>query len=198
MQTLRVEQLAIDRGDRRVLRGLGFEVAAGEIVHVMGANGAGKTSLLETLGGLRSPAAGRIEHRPAAAARHWIGHRNGLAAALSPLENLQFWARLEAEPLSEPQAMEALRGIGLHAQRHRPVSQLSTGQRRRAALARLLAVPRVWWFLDEPLAGLDAAGLDLVAVMLAEHATRGGAVVVTSHQPLPPSLPRLRTLTLSA
>jgi heme exporter protein A len=198
MQTLHVEQLAIDRGDRGVLRDLRFSVESGEIVHVTGRNGAGKTTLLETLCGLRAPRSGRIDGMPNATARHWIGHRNGLSPALSPLENLRFWAGLEGLALSEADAADALRQLGLQAQRHRPVGGLSTGQKRRAALARLTAVTRPWWFLDEPLAGLDAAGLSVFAGLLASHVGRGGAAVVTSHQPLPGDPAGLRTLALTA
>lgn len=185
MQTLHVERLAIDRGDRSVLRDLSFSVASGEIVHVVGRNGAGKTSLLETLCGLRAPREGRIDGRPEAGQRHWIGHRNGLSAALTPIENLRFWAGVEGLSLKPADAAEALRRLDLQGQRHRPLGSLSTGQRRRAALARLLAVPRVWWFLDEPLAGLDAAGLSIFGELLRAHADRGGSAIVSSHQALP-------------
>jgi heme exporter protein A len=191
---LSVEGLAIARGDRTVLKSLSFTVAGGEVLHVQGRNGIGKTSLLETLCGLRTPQDGSIGNRPEPAQQHWLGHKNALNAALSPLENLGFWCRLNGSPGARLEP--ALQRVGLKVQRHRPCGSLSTGQRRRAALARLILAPRPWWFLDEPLAGLDFAGLDLLAELLHEHLRGGGAAILTSHQPLPPDLPGLRVLSL--
>lgn len=197
MSRLEVHQLVVSRGDRVVLDGLSFSVAAGEVLHILGRNGAGKTSLLEVLCGLRRADSGRIAPQPEARERHWVGHKNALNLSLSALENLQFWAALNGERLDDPRA--ALAAVGLpRAQQHRPSGQLSTGQKRRAALARLVAVPRGWWFLDEPLAGLDVQGLALFAELLGRHLAGGGAVLVTSHQPLPGELPNLRHLDLSA
>jgi heme exporter protein A len=180
---LRVEKLAIVRGDRTLVDGLSFGVAPGEVLHLQGRNGAGKTSLLETLSGLRPPAGGRIEGLPEASAQHWLGHKNALNPVLTPVENLRFWCALHGG-VAENDVDAALSRVGLKAQRRRSCGQLSTGQRRRAALARLIAVRRPWWFLDEPLAGLDAAGLSLFAELLDEHLAQGGATVITSHQPL--------------
>jgi heme exporter protein A len=192
--SLQIRQLAVARGDRTIVEGLDFSVAAGEILHIRGRNGAGKTSLLEVLCGLRQPAAGRIEHAPEPAQRHWLGHKNALNPALSPEENLRFWCALNGQP--EAGVVPALQETGLKNLRHRPCGKLSTGQRRRAALARLLAAPRPWWFLDEPLAGLDHAGIELLARLLAAHAANGGAALLTSHQPLPAELAAVRHLDL--
>lgn len=193
---LSVRQLAVARGDRNVVEGLDLAVAPGEILHVRGRNGAGKTSLLEALCGLRQPASGTIEGQPEPQRRHWIGHKNALNPALSPAENLRFWCALNGHPPAGVDA--ALERVGLKALRHRPCGSLSTGQRRRAALARLLAAPRPWWFLDEPLAGLDHAGIDLLSGLFEGHLRAGGAAVVTSHQPLPETQAGLRTLELGS
>ncbi|MCX7072011.1 MAG: heme ABC exporter ATP-binding protein CcmA [Gammaproteobacteria bacterium] len=197
MSRLEVHQLVVSRGDRVVLDGLSFSVAAGEVLHILGRNGAGKTSLLEVLCGLRRADSGRIAPQPETRERHWVGHKNALNPSLSALENLQFWAALNGERLDDPRAALAAVGL-LKPQQNRPSGQLSTGQKRRAALARLVAVPRRWWFLDEPLAGLDVQGLALFAELLGRHLAGGGAVLVTSHQPLPGELPSLRHLDLSA
>jgi heme exporter protein A len=191
---LKVRQLAVARGDRTIVEALDFAVAAGEILHIQGRNGAGKTSLLEVLCGLRPAAAGVIEGQPQPEQRHWLGHKNGLNPALSPEENLRFWCALNGQAAADP--AQALQRVGLKAQRHRPCGKLSTGQRRRAALARLLAAPRPWWFLDEPLAGLDHSGIDLLAELLDRHRRGGGAALVSSHQPLPPGLGGVRSLEL--
>lgn len=196
MHELSVRGLAVSRGDRVIFRGLEFRVASGELLHLHGANGAGKTTLLETLCGLRVPGEGCIDSAPAAAERHWLGHRNGLNPALSPLANLRFWCALNGAPADG--ATQALARMELRAQRHRPCGELSTGQRRRVALARLLVAPRPWWFLDEPLAGLDAAGIELTSRLLDEHLHAGGAAVVSSHQPLPGAARVMRRLELGA
>lgn len=188
MKALRVIDLAVARGDRRVLSKLDFVVEAGEILHLVGANGVGKTSLLEVLSGVRAPAHGRLEGRPEPDALHWIGHRNALNDALSPLENLGFWCRLSA--VSARGIPGALQRLGMHHLRHRPCGRLSTGQRRRVALARLLISSRPWWFLDEPLAGLDVRGIELVCGLINEHAAAGGAAVLSSHQSLAAVAPR--------
>lgn len=186
VSALRVHALAVARGDRRVLSDLSFTLAPGEILHIRGGNGAGKTSLLEVLCGLRAPAAGRIEGQPTAAQRHWLGHKNALNPVLTVRENLVFWCALNGNGAAEVDA--ALARVGLKAQRHRPCGALSVGQRRRAALARLCAVSRPWWFLDEPLAGLDRAAVHVLADLLHAHARVGGAAVLTSHQALPDAL----------
>ena len=183
------------RGDRTLIDGLDFTVDRGQVLHLQGRNGAGKTSLLEALVGLRSLAAGSVDAAPEASARHWIGHRNALNPALSPSENLRFWCALNGVKNCDSESV--LTRMGLKSQRHRPCGHLSTGQRRRAALARLIAAPRPWWFLDEPLAGLDVAGLELFAELLRHHLANGGSAVMTSHQPLPDGLP-VSVLTLGS
>jgi heme exporter protein A len=192
--SLLVRNLAVARGDRSIVEGLDLAVAGGEILHIQGRNGAGKTSLLEVLCGLRQPAAGQVENQPEPEQRHWLGHKNALNPALSPEENLRFWCALNGHGADG--VLPALNEVGLKALRHRPCGRLSTGQRRRAALARLLAAPRPWWFLDEPLAGLDHAGIELLAHLLGDHAAGGGGALVTSHQPLPSGLAGVRALEL--
>lgn len=177
-----LETLSVARGDRVLFEGLSLRVEPGEVLHLQGRNGAGKTSLLEALAGLRRPEQGRIDG-PAPAQLHWIGHKNALHPALSAVENLEYWCGLQsADPAGIGPALDRLQ---LKAPRHRPVRTLSTGQKRRTALARLLLQRRGWWLLDEPLAGLDVDGAALVASLLAEHCAAGGGAIVTSHQALP-------------
>jgi heme exporter protein A len=193
MTRLVARQIAVARGSRTLKRGLDLELGPGEILHLRGANGAGKTSLLEVLCGLRAPVEGRLE-APEPEQLHWVGHRNALNLALSPLENLVFWCGLnEVDAAAAPAALERL---GLGKLRHRACRTLSAGQKRRAALARLAVVARAFWFLDEPLDGLDADGLARFAALLAAHAGGGGSAVVTSHQALPRDLPAVRELIL--
>jgi len=196
MPALHVHDLAVVRGDRNIVTGLGFTVDSGEVLHLQGRNGAGKTSVLEVLAGLRQPDSGRVDGRPEPQERHWLGHKNGLNAALTPVENLVFWAGINGLALAAPR--DILAAVGLKLQMHRLCGQLSTGQRRRAALARLIAAKRAWWFLDEPLAGLDVEGLEVFAGLLVAHGAEGGAAIITSHQPLPGVVPGLRGLRLGA
>ncbi|MDP3856145.1 MAG: heme ABC exporter ATP-binding protein CcmA [Stagnimonas sp.] len=177
-----LESLAVARGDRLLFERLQLRVAPGEVLHLQGRNGAGKTSLLEVLAGLRTPEAGRVDG-PAPGQLHWLGHKNALHPALSAVENLRYWCGLQAaDPAGIGAALDRLQ---LKAARNRPVRTLSTGQKRRTALARLLLQRRAWWLLDEPLAGLDVDGAALVAGLLAEHCAAGGGAIVTSHQALP-------------
>lgn len=190
-----VENLSLARGDRTLFAGFSLTLQAGEVVHLTGRNGAGKTSLLETIAGLRQPEAGRIAG-PAAEQLHWIGHKNGLHPALSAFENLQFWCGLTGADAAG--IAPALDRLQLKAARHRPARTLSTGQKRRTALARLLLSQRPWWLLDEPLAGLDVQGAALFAELVAEHRAAGGAVLLTSHQALPAPCGLIRDVVLSA
>ncbi len=190
-----VENLAIVRGDRSLFAGFSLVLAAGEVVHLTGRNGVGKTSLLETIAGLRQPEAGRLSVPPPEQL-HWIGHKNGLHPALSAVENLQFWCGLTGADVAG--IAPALDRLQLKAARHRPSRTLSTGQRRRAALARLLLSHRLWWLLDEPLAGLDVRGAALFAELVAEHRAGGGALLLTSHQALPPQCGAIRDVELYA
>ena len=150
-----LEALTVARGDRLLFEGLSLRAEPGAAVHLVGRNGAGKTSLLEAIAGLRRPEAGRIDG-PAPERLHWVGHRNALHPALSAVENLEHWCGLhDADPAGIAPALDRLQ---LKAARHRPARTLSTGQKRRSALARLLLQRREWWLLDEPLAGLDTDG----------------------------------------
>lgn len=190
-----VENLALARGDRTLFAGFSLRIEVGEVVHLTGRNGAGKTSLLETLAGLRQPEAGSLQ-LPPAEHLHWIGHKNALHPALSAVENLQFWCGLTGADAAG--IAPALDRLQLKAARHRPSRTLSTGQKRRSALARLLLSQRSWWLLDEPLAGLDVQGAALFAELVAEHRAAGGTLLLTSHQALPPQCGLIRDVVLSA
>ncbi len=197
MPLLRVEQLNVTRGDRTLVADLSFALEAGEVLHLRGANGIGKTSLLEMLAGVRNIGSGSVRRQPEDAGLHWLGHRNGLNPHLSAIENLCFWCGLNNVPVDTVGAVLERMGLAPRA-RLRPARTLSAGQKRRAALARLLLAPRPLWLLDEPLDGLDADGLALFGQLLSEHVEGGGAALITSHQPLPRGLRSVRTLVLDA
>ena len=177
-----LSNLAVTRGDKALFAGLNLTVEAGQILHLTGRNGAGKTSLLETICGLRQAEEGSVQGVEAEQL-HWVGHKNALHGALTPVENLQFWCGSVG---ADAGAIEsALTRLNLKAVRNKPLRMLSTGQKRRTALARLLLQARPWWLLDEPLAGLDVQGVALFAELISRHCAAGGAAFVTSHQAMP-------------
>ena len=188
---LSFENLSVARGDRVLLSALSGEIGAGEILHIRGPNGVGKTSLLEVFSGLRAPAEGAVTRLPQPETLHWIGHRNALNPSLTPFENLRFWCALQN--VSPEGIRGALREFDLQAVADHPCRQLSAGQKRRAALSRLALERRSFWFLDEPLSGLDQGGIQHWLSLLRDHQEQNGAAVITSHQPLPGAVPGLRT-----
>lgn len=190
---LSADALCIGRGDRCLLSDLSFQIGAGDVLHLRGRNGAGKSSLIEVLVGLRPPQAGQLQRLDIERV-HWIGHRNGLNGDLTLVENLAGWCALNALPTQR--ILPALERMGLARLRQRQARTLSAGQKRRAALARLLLESRPLWLLDEPLSGLDTEGLGLLGQLMNEHVAGGGGIVVTSHQALPGKLPRVSVIEL--
>ena len=191
--------LGCTRGGREVLAGVGFSVAAGEALAVTGRNGAGKTTLLRVIAGLLELAQGHLELSGGAAEAtlpeqaHYLGHRDGLKPALSVRENLAFWYAFLGNPDASAASGvagaslgvdAALASVGLDALAGLPAAYLSAGQRRRLAIARLLAAPRPVWLLDEPTAALDTASQQRLADLMRSHLAGGGIIVAATHGPL--------------
>ena len=198
---LAVEALECRRGERTLFSGLAFTLAPGAIVWLRGANGQGKTTLLRTLAGLSRQETGRIAWRdPEGAGRAlYLAHANALKEELSAAESLAFLRALDGQPAAADAIAASLARVGMASRRDAPVRTLSQGQRRRVALARL-ALPGTasTWLLDEPYDALDTAGVAILDGLLAEHAGRGGGVVLTSHLPLTITAPRPVTVSLDA
>lgn len=182
--------LTCDRGERRVFSHLGFEIGAGGALAVVGPNGAGKSSLLRLLAGLLPPAGGviawngeAVDGDPEAhrARLHYVGHADALKPTLTPAEMLSFQAALRGRRLSDGAITASLDAFGLAALADLPARFLSQGQRRRAALTRLVATPAPLWLLDEPTLGLDAESVARLTAVLARHRSAGGLVVVATH-----------------
>jgi heme exporter protein A len=190
---LTVRSLAVTRGERRLFEGFDLTLVAGEAVALTGPNGAGKTSLLRVLAGFIAPAAGEIVFAgpegplEADAARrggvHLIGHQDGLKPGRTARAELDFQARWTGASAVSAQA--AAETLGLARLLDLAVRHLSAGQRRRLALARLIASPRPLWLLDEPLAPLDAEHRALFGALMAQHLASGGLVLAAVHDPLP-------------
>lgn len=175
------EGLSCAAGTRRLFDGLNLVLGRGDLVEVRGANGSGKSTLLRGLAGLRGWQGGRVERRGAI---DYLGHKTGLGASLTPLENIRYRLRLKGRNIDADELGAALHRLGLRAARHEPCATLSAGQRRRAALAALLVGGADIWLLDEPLTELDSAGADIVRQLIAEHRGAGGAAVCATHVPL--------------
>jgi heme exporter protein A len=194
---LEARDLACHRGERVVFAGLSFRLDPGGALLLVGANGAGKSTLLRLLAGLLRPEAGALlwdgadalADRAAHAARlRYLSHQDALKPALTARENLGFFAQLWG---GEVEA--ALDALDLLPLAELPARVLSSGQKRRLALARLalgmspagLPPDAPLWLLDEPTVGLDAASVGKLGVLLARHRAAGGMVLAATHLPLP-------------
>jgi len=189
--------LAARRGGRLVLENLSFSVAGGELLAITGPNGAGKSTVLRLIAGLVRPAAGTIALDPPArdgiaTVVHYLGHLDALKPNLGLGENLDFWRRFWRG--SGITVTEALERVGLGGLAELPAGVLSAGQRRRAAIARLLLDRRPVWLLDEPTSALDADAEEMLGVVIRDHLAGGGLAVAATHRPLP--VPATATLAL--
>jgi len=187
---LSVTRLIGERNGLRLWGPLAFEVRAGEVLHVRGPNGCGKTTLLRTLAGLRPPLAGQVQRGGVCS---FLGHQDGWAEDLHARLNLELFAQLHG---GDARAVAALlRELGIP---DRAVRHLSAGQRRKLALARLRLAEHVLLLLDEPFDALDTQGCAWLTALARAHLEQGGAIILTSHQALPADFPACRVLDLQS
>jgi heme exporter protein A len=179
MSRLAFESVACVRGGRLLFERMSFALEAGEAGLVTGPNGVGKSSLLRIAAGLLAPAAGRVDRGGAVA---YAGEAAALDARRPLGEALAFWARVDGGTRDD--VARGLDAMGIAGIAEVPVRMLSTGQRKRGALARVIAGKAPIWLLDEPGNGLDTSALAALAQAMAAHRGRGGIILAATHQPL--------------
>lgn len=192
---LQLHNLSCERDERILFSGLNVSVAAGDIVQIEGPNGSGKTTLLRILTTISNDYLGEVSWQGQALAKvkldylsqllH-IGHLPGIKKALTPRENLMWYASMnnthEVHLDMQQRVEQALTEVGLYGYEDQPCFQLSAGQARRVALARLFFTPARVWILDEPFTAIDQAGVEHLQNLMVEHAAGGGCVILSTHQ----------------
>jgi len=200
---LSFKQVACRRDSRTLFAGIDYAIHAGDIVQITGPNGIGKTTLLRAIMGLMPDYDGEIywQGQPVDNARYdftrellFIGHLTGVKKSLTPRENLQFLANLQGR-VSLSEIDDALAQVGLYGYEDMLGDQLSAGQYRRVALARLYLNHTLVWILDEPYTALDIEAVASLEALFVAHAKQGGCVIFTSHQA--PSIAELKVLALT-
>ena len=199
---LKADNLSCERDDRLLFSDLSFELCSGEILQLEGANGSGKTTLLRILSGLFTSFTGSVSWNGQRADQCslafrqellFIGHKSSIKTTLTPLENLRFLMGLQ-QASSEPALWQALEKVGLAGYEHVLCRNLSAGQKRRVALARLYLSNAKLWVLDEIFTAIDKKGVAQLESFLAEKAKTGVAIVLTTHHDL--ALPGVKVLRL--
>ena len=189
--TLTFQNLACSKGGRPLFQGIDCTVQAGRWLHIVGANGSGKTSLLRMVCGLTPVESGEIlwngvsiRSIPEAYRRDlcYLGHLNALQESMTIEENLAFSSALGGAMPGTAQVSELLHRFGVGSRNRQLVRHLSQGQKRRVALSRLALSPARLWVLDEPFVAMDHSGIQLLADLVAEHLSQGGIAILTSHQ----------------
>ncbi len=199
-----VRALSCARADRVLFGGVSFELHAGEALHIQGPNGHGKTTLLRALCGLGQPVRGDIRWRGERisdlgddfyAVLAYLGHLNGLRDELTAAENVWTYARMHGGADCDTKTVRSALGrVGLAGAAERPARHMSQGQKRRLALACLVAVDRPLWLLDEPFTALDVASVGTLIGLIEEHLRDGGIALIISHQAF--DLPGIRAFDL--
>ncbi|MDM3869783.1 cytochrome c biogenesis heme-transporting ATPase CcmA [Porticoccus sp. W117] len=202
---LQLSDISFERDDRLLFSAVNASVAAGDILQVSGDNGSGKTTLLKVIIGTLAPQSGDCLWRGTpvhqcaleyASELLYIGHQPGIKSTLTPEENLCWLQRLSLAEKSSHTIADALGKVGLVGYEDVPCHSLSAGQQRRVALARLYLSTVKLWILDEPFTAIDRQGVTQLEQCMQQHVSEGGAVILTTHQPL--SIDGVKTLHLGA
>ncbi|EJF91234.1 heme ABC exporter ATP-binding protein CcmA [Bartonella tamiae] len=183
-----VKNLSAKRGEDRLFDHLSFTLNEGQLMTIIGSNGIGKSTLLRIIAGFLNPEEGNVFlteesfHFPVSSACHYLGTQNAMKTHLSVLDNLTFWANFHDKPFLSPQ--DALNAVELSGVETLPFGVLSTGQKRRVAIARLLLSFHPLWILDEPTSGLDSIAVDIFTKLLKRHLDNKGMIIAATHLPL--------------
>jgi len=188
---LEVRELECVRGDHRLFAGLNFTLQAGELLHLRGSNGSGKTSLLRTICGLMVPEQGEVlwqgENIRSQRDEYYrnltyLGHQGAIKGDMTSWENLHLSCQMTGLEVADDQLVDALVEMGLGGREELPTKVLSQGQKRRVALSRLLISDAPLWVLDEPFTALDVRAVALLKDLIAKHLQHAGMVLLTTHQ----------------
>lgn len=203
---LEVSQLTAIRDERILFESLSFTIDSGELVQIEGRNGTGKTTLLRIVTGLGDRDNGEIFWNGESIESNrdgyhedllFLGHSTGVKRELTAYENLRFYLNVHSKKrTSNEDIYNALIKVGLAGREDVPVAQLSAGQQRRVALARLWLSDHKLWILDEPLTAIDKQGVKVLESLFLNHAEQGGIVVLTTHQDMFTDTPKLRKIKL--
>ena len=187
---LQVKSLSCERGYRELFNDLNFELFPGEILHIKGENGTGKTSLLRIIAGLALPVSGQISFAGYDCRKYrseyneqlaFMGHKLGIKLELSPIENIQSYCNL-GNVCTHQEIIDVLEKVGLYGFEEMYCNQLSAGQKRRVALAQAILSKTKLWILDEPFTSLDVNGVEFFLKIIQQHVEQGGMLLLTTHQ----------------
>ncbi|MFK5894531.1 MAG: heme ABC exporter ATP-binding protein CcmA [Pseudomonadota bacterium] len=190
MPTIKALDISCQRGYTMLFKPVSFELTQGQSLLISGPNGIGKTTLLESIAGLRAIQQGRIEFQDKDIVKNkdawfdgsfFIGHKTGNKKELNCLENLRLFLQVQGIDVTEPQAENALEQVGLAGYEYQFAGSLSAGQKKRLALARLTLIKHPVWILDEPFVNLDVAGCDWLLGILMQHIDNKGILIITAH-----------------
>lgn len=200
---LQLNNICCQRGDKTLFQRLNLTVKAGDFVQIEGHNGVGKTSLLRIISGLSRPFSGEVrwnnqnilsQRENFYANLLYLGHQAGIKPELTPWENLKFYQSISPSLQGDEILWQTLQTVGLLGKEDLISVQLSAGQQKRIALARLWLAQVPLWILDEPFNAIDKNGVKGLTRLFEQHCSRGGLVVLTSHQTIPSQ--QLKTVNL--
>ena len=202
---LEVINLTAIRDERVLFENLSFSLQTGDLVQIEGRNGTGKTTLMRIVAGLGDREDGEIRWNGETIESNreeyhqdllFLGHQTGVKRELTAIENLKFYQSIHAPTTTPDQIFHALMQVGLAGREDVPVAQLSAGQQRRVALARLWLSEQPLWILDEPLTAIDKQGVKVLEDLFLAHANKGGIVMLTTHQDMFNDNPKLKKIKL--
>lgn len=194
---LQLRNISCQRGEKILFRQFSSQFKSGDLVQIEGHNGIGKTSLLRIITGLSRPISGEVRWNGENILQNrenfhadllYLGHQAGIKPELTPWENLKFYQRISPCKQDETLLWQIIQTVGLLGKEDIPAAQLSAGQQKRIALARLWLSQAPLWILDEPFNAIDKQGVFVLTKLFEQHSQQGGIVILTSHQDIPSTI----------